>query len=338
MKEFFKKKMSVVRFKTETTTSISKEDILEGIYTHKFAEMDGFGSNYGFTSFNDPYTQLPVFDEMSNIFGKYFAGLFRVDKINVPSSSLKKEVSEACKKEKEITGKPFISRQRKREITEGLKEYLASKAIPTINFIPFVVNMETGEGFFFNTSKSTFALFEDLFSRAYGATIEVKPLIDMYEEDLLTYIWWDSESNSFSDMQIKGEVVKTWVGNKISTVSEDQKLSASGEDIPEMKLAISNGADVDKIELWLNIGEKEAKFNLNYEGAISGLTYGPECLPDEDSNSLLPFIAWTEDVFAVIDLWEARYAEARDQGKGLTPKIRETWGRGEYCSKAFEDV
>ena len=352
MKQFFKKKMNVVRFSTEEPTKVSVSELIEGLTTHGFCDVTNMDVNCGFVTFENPYEDNPKFVPENRVFGNYFVGLFRIDKRSVPSSALKKEVAEASKRELENSGKQFLTRARKKEITEQVKTRLLARVIPNVSFIPFVVDMTNGNGYFFNTSKSNFDLFEDLFERAYGSMILFKKvwygdynsetgevtndLIGV--EDFLTYIWWDSESNSFSEMMIGDKLVKTWVGNKICTKSEEQTLSASGENIEEAKLAISKGADVTKLELWLQLGEDEIKFVINQEGAISGLTYSEDLLPDDESPYLLPFITWTNEVFEVVDLWKKRYLEASDNGKGLTSKIRETWGRGDYCSKAFENV
>ena len=337
MKEFFKKKMNVVRFSTEEPTKVSVEDLVEGLTMHGFKDVTNLDVNCGFVTFEHPYSENPVFDPEKHVFGNYFAGLFRIDKRSVPASALKKEVSEACARELDASGKQFISRARKKEISEEIKARFLAKAAPNISFIPFVVDMTTGDGFFYNTSKSNFELFEDLFERASGNMIYIDHIC-LYN-DFLTYIWWDSESNSFTDMTYNGSLVKTWAGNKINVESEEQKLSASGENIEEAKLAISKCADVTKLELWVKLDVDEFKFSITWkDGQISSLTYDEDLLPDDESPYLVPFVERTKAAFEVIDLWERRYIEADENGKGLTPKIRETWGRGNYCSKAFENV
>ena len=130
----------------------------------------------------------------------------------------------------------------------------------------------------------------------------------------------------------------TFIGDRVSVSEEGrQKITASG-DIEEVKLSVSKGADVTKIELLVHIGEDERKFIVADDGNLSGLTFEASMLPDNESEELTPFIVATEDVFGLLDLWKDKYLAAQENGSGLTPAIRQTWGRGNYCSKSFEDI
>lgn len=337
MKEFFKKKMSAMRFCADTPTSVTPTELIEGLQTHVFVNGIGVADNAGFVDFEHPYGGEYQFREHDHVYQNHFVGLIRFDKRRVPSSALKIRVVEAVKKEKERTGKPSISRTRKKEITEQVKCELLGKAIPSTTFIPFVVDMSNGNGYFYSTSNSDFEDFSDLFSRAYGYTIQ-RVAEDAYPEDFLTHIWWETESNSFLTTEVRKEEVKTWVGDKVSTVGEDQKLTISGENIEEAKLSISDGAYVSRMEILVSSSYGDRKFNVNLEGVISGMQFAPEELPDDDSEDLTLFISMTSFYFEVMDAWKAQYEEAEQSGKGLTPEIRKNWGKGNYCSKAFEDV
>ena len=336
--EFFKRKMSVMRFCTEEPTSVSKEDLIEGLKTYCFKDESNIDTVSGFVSFDNPYSDTQEFREHVHVFDNYFVGLFRIDKRRIPASAVKAEVAKGVKYELENSGKEFITRARKQEITEQVKARLLSRAIPATTFVPFVVDMTNGNGYYYSTSAKDFDLFSELLSRAYGSTFITKPLTES-EDDFLTYIWWETESNSFLTMSIRDNIlVKTWVWNKVSTADEVTKISASGENIEEAKLAISDGADVTKMELLVTIGEEERKFMVNLDGVVSSLEYAAEDLPDNEDEELRPFIDSTHKIFELVDLWKKKYVDASREGKGLNPKIRETWGKGNYCSKAFEDI
>lgn len=331
----FKNKMSVMRFRAEEPTKISADELREGLITHKFKEEATLPVNYGFVDFVNLYGLDPQFHDRLHVFGNWFVAAVRFDKRNVPASAIKREVALRLQQYKETSGVTFIKKAEKADVKAQATAYLLSRVLVQTSFVVFAVDMSNGSGYYYTTSKKSFEQFEELFERAYG--VSFKPIEPETGSDFLTYLWWESESNSFAEMPLNGKLTKTFVGDKVSVSDDDQKITVSG-DIEEAKLSVSKGADVTKIELLVQIGEDERKFVVDNDGKLSGLTFEASMLPDRESEELTPFIAATEDVFGLLDLWKDKYVVAQENGSGLTPAIRQTWGRGEYCSKSFEDI
>ena len=331
----FKNKMSVMRFRAEGPTKISADELREGLITHKFKEEATLPVNYGFVDFDNLYGLDPQFRDHAHVFGNWFVAAVRFDKRNVPASTIKRELAKRSNEFVQDSGKKYISREMKKALKEEITEQLLKRVPPQTSFVVFAVDMSNGSGYYYATSKKSFEQFEELFERAYG--VSFKPIEPETGSDFLTYLWWESESNSFAEMPLNGKLTKTFVGDKVSVSDDDQKITVSG-DIEEAKLSVSKGADVTKIELLVQIGEDERKFVVDSDGKLSGLTFEASMLPDRESEELTPFIAATEDVFGLLDLWKDKYVVAQENGSGLTPAIRQTWGRGNYCSKSFEDI
>lgn len=337
MKDFFKKKMSAMRFCAETPTRCTPEDLIEGLQKHAFVEDLTMVDNIGFVDYESPYGGENLFSKTKHVYQNNWVGLIRFDKRQIPASALKLRVNEVVEAEKKQLGKPFVSRARKQEIKEQCKFKLLVKAIPSTTFVPFVVDMDTGNGYFYSTSNTKFELFRDLFSRVFRANIR-RDYRDTCSEDFLTYIWWETERNSFFVPIVRGEEVKTWIGSRVSTVSEDQKLSISGESLEEAKLPISEGAYVSKMELSIASLYGDRTFSVDLDGVISGMQFTDEEVPNKDSEDISLVLDMTAFYFEVMDAWRKAYEEAEQSGRSLTPEIKKTWGRGAYCSKAFEDV
>lgn len=342
--KFFKSKMPVVRFRADENLAIDVEELRANLLVHQFRDEPGFPVVVGFTDFKNAYGEEQEFPIPAHYHGDYFVALFRIDKRNIPASTVKLRVAKRCQEVLQETGRNFVSREMKKDFTEQVKSHLLSVTPPKTTFIPFAVNVKNGSGFFFSTSNSDFQQFVGLFSKTYGDDFAKCGLwmggeAEMDAPDALTYLWWDTESNSFTDMYLKNRPCKTFIGDRVSVSTSEQKIAASGQ-IEEAKLAIAKGADVSKIELLAHIGDDERKFVVSADGDVSGLWYSSAVLPSDkdDEAFVLPFIAATQDIFDLIDLWKDRYLAATENGSALTPKIRETWGRGEYCSRAFDDV
>lgn len=350
--KFFKHKMPVVRFRADENLAVDVEELRANLLVHQFRDEPGFPVVVGFTDFKNAYGEEQEFPIPAHHHGDYFVALFRIDKRNIPASTVKLRVAKRCQEFLQETGRTFVPREMKKDFANRVKEHLLSVTPPKTTFIPFAVNVKNGSGFFFSTSNSDFQQFAGLFSKTYGDDFVRCELFghmvfdeqgmhydEIFAPDALTYLWWDTESNSFIDMRLGKREVKTFIGDRVSVSTSEQKIAASGQ-IEEAKLAIAKGADVSKIELLVHIGDDERKFVVSAGGDVSGLWYSPDVLPSDknDESFVLPFIAATQDIFDLLDLWKDRYLAAYENGSGLTPKIRETWGRGEYCSRAFDDV
>lgn len=331
----FKNKMSVMRFRADEPTKISADELREGLIMHKFKEEATLPVNYGFVDFVNLYGLDPQFHDRLHVFGTWFVAAVRFDKRNVPASTIKRELAKRSNEFVQDSGKKYISREMKKALKEEITEQLLKRVPPQTSFVVFAVDMSNGNGYYYSTSKKSFEQFDELFERAYGVSFE--PVEFDTDRDFLTYIWWESESNSFAEMPLNGNLTKTFIGDRVSVSDDEQKITVSG-DIEEAKLSVSKGADVTKIELLVHVGEDERKLVVDSDGNLSGLTYEASMLPDSESEELTPFIAATEDVFGLLDLWKDKYLASQENGSGLTPAIRQTWGRGEYCSKSFEDI
>lgn len=324
----FKKRMSITRFRFVEKTDLSEKEVLENLSAYSFdAEAPLIQKEIsGFTTVSDPYEGRD-FIETEVLHGSYAVAVFRRDSRSVASSAVKREVEKEIAQFMQKTGAKGISRELKNDIKERVTFDLLTQTPFRTELIPFVLDINSGVGYFFSVGSSAYSSFEDIFSRSMGLSIEI---IDFGEGDFLSWLWWRLETNEMN----QPEGAEITAGTKFSIGNNDGKaLSGSASDA-EMRLAVANGGDIRKMMIQ-PIGGDE--FLVDVYGRLSGVKINKEELPSEESSSLLPLIARIEESFFVVDKWMAEY---RKNPKNISDfyASKTEWALPTICRAAFEDI
>jgi hypothetical protein len=56
--------------------------------------------------------------------------------------------------------------------------------------------------------------------------------------------------------------------------------------------------------------------------------YGTMCL----------ILSEVQEACKMLAFWAHTFWEANREDKGMTPKIMEVWGKGDFCSRQFDDI
>lgn len=129
--------------------------LMDGLMRGRISRIDvesGRDRAVGFATWEDPldteFTPEKVF------FGSQALFSFRIDRIAIPSSTLKLFVRQRIKQNLEATHRKKMPRQERDELVETVRTELVRKAIPTINAYQVMWDMEAGR-IRLNTSTSS---------------------------------------------------------------------------------------------------------------------------------------------------------------------------------------
>jgi hypothetical protein len=143
------------------------ETIARGLRKNAIGDIDNDPSEkaVGWTSFNSPYH--PEFKGSSFIIGPYFVFSLRIDKKNIPPKLINKHVAMATSRRLLETGRPYLSRDEKKEIKDHVIDTLSLRipAVPSVYDILWSV--ETHRLCFFSNLKSANEEFETLFHNSF---------------------------------------------------------------------------------------------------------------------------------------------------------------------------
>lgn len=342
--KLFRKNMPVIRFKG---SPVSFDDFLEGLQDAVFRipDLSTETEACGFASLSAPEDDSPLLKMEACFDGGWYCGVFRANTKTVATAVVNRLAAAEEKSRLLREGKSFLSRVEKRGIKEQVRHDLLSRTEPRVTLIPYFLNLDTGEGYFFSSSNKMYDMFEGSMERVCGATISRGGLSDEDKEsleDFLTYLWWDTEMNSFRTTAVGDRVVKTWFGDRVYVSDGENSMSAKGV-VEEAKMAISRGSDVVKAEIQFKYidDEFERRGVLTRELEFTSLQY-PEAIfeaVDEDIEAFLfEFIKYTEDSFKVVDMWADIHGKAAENGSGISESVRKTWARGNFCTKLIEGM
>lgn len=104
--------------------------------------------------------------------GAYIIFSLRLDTRRIPPSVIKKHVALALKKEAKPEGRNFISKNRKKEITESVTNYLLSRTLPIPAVFDTLWNVGKNEVFFFSVQNKMIDLFMEFFLNSFELRLE----------------------------------------------------------------------------------------------------------------------------------------------------------------------
>jgi hypothetical protein len=120
--------------------------------------------SFGFVCFDDMLQPLGFTPVQKS---QFVAVSLRLDTRRVSPAVLKKYVRAALEQELALTGKKWVSRERKREIVENTKLMLLAKALPVPSVTDVIFSMEDGRIWLCSGNAKIQSLFEGLFRNAF---------------------------------------------------------------------------------------------------------------------------------------------------------------------------
>ncbi|MGI6682920.1 MAG: recombination-associated protein RdgC [Myxococcota bacterium] len=152
-----------------------KEALVDGLKQGKIHAIDieaGRDKAAGFAVFDDPLST--DFAEENTIFNPLILFSFRMDKLTVPTSTLKLYVAQRVRENLLATRREKMPRQERDELAEMVKTDLMKRAIPAINGYDVVWDTNTNRIRIFTTSAS---VCEEFVARAQTfLQLELRPL------------------------------------------------------------------------------------------------------------------------------------------------------------------
>jgi DNA recombination-dependent growth factor C len=122
----------------------------------------------GWTSFDTPYR--PDFEGSSFSIGPYFIFCIRIDKKTIPAKLVTKHVTLATARRLAETGRPYLSRDEKKEIKEHVVNVLSLRIPAVPNIYDILWSLESRQVCFFSNLKSANEEFETLFQKSFKLT------------------------------------------------------------------------------------------------------------------------------------------------------------------------
>lgn len=329
----FKTKMPVVRFVPDKDVELSVSDIREGVEGNLFE--DYFEPKvYGFVdvvnNFGGTYNNAVL-----NMNGDVCLAL-RVRSRNVPSSAVRVELDKRIEKIREEEHRKFFSKEFRKEMRGIILGEFLHNAAPVDKVIPIVLSLEDGVAYAFASGKADLNEIQTRLTQITGVDY-VRQTID--EEDFLTFMWWDTETNT-----LRQTLYKTFVGNRV-TVSDESGVTITAKgSVEEARIAVSGGANATKAEIKFSMNDVLVDAVLTRRGEFASLTFPREVFeatgdPVSDAQSqAIMVLDHVVRAFGMVDMWKAIYDKAVADNAGLTAHIAEVWGRGTFCSKQFDEI
>lgn len=329
----FKTKMPVVRFVPEVATELSASEIREGVESGFFKDSPE-PKVYGFVdvveNFSEKRTNLVL-----DINGDACLAL-RVRSRNVPSSAVRVELNKRLAKIREEEHRKFFSKEFRKEMKGIILGEFLHNAAPVDKVIPIVLSLDDGAAYAFASGKADLNEIQTQLTQITGVNY-VRQTID--DEDFLTFMWWDTETNT-----LRQTLYKTFVGNKV-TVSDESGVTITAKgSVEEARIAVSGGANATKAEIKFFANNVLVDAVLTRRGEFASLTFPREVFeatgdPVSDAQSqALMVLDHVVRAFSMVDMWKDIYDKAVADNAGLTAHIAEVWGRGTFCSKQFDEI
>lgn len=129
--------------------------------------------SFGWTSFDDMLDTK--WERSFHLKGDYIAFSLRLDTRRIPPAVLKKHTRIAMMLEEERIqeqGKKFVSRDRKKEISEQVKLRLRTRFLPIPAEFAVVWALQSNIVYFSSTQRKPIDMFTDLFTRSFDLRIE----------------------------------------------------------------------------------------------------------------------------------------------------------------------
>ena len=168
---------SIVRFQSGQVPASSNSFWLEKLNENKFVGPASEDGVYGWAVAGNELET--TFTPTNAVQGKFVIFSLRVDTIKVPKSLFNLAVEKALHNELEATESETISRKRKTEIKEDIKETLIQEAQPTIQTVQLAVDTHSGHVYAAGTSTKLLDYLVVLFSKTFDKNLRECTYINM---------------------------------------------------------------------------------------------------------------------------------------------------------------
>lgn len=147
------------------------EQVELALKRYKISEIDNepLDISIGWTSTIDPYN--PDFEGSSFLVASYYVFSLRIDKKSVPANVLKKHVIIEEKKRLKESGRDFLSKNEKKELSENVKLTLMSRIPSVPNVYDIIWDSENSLLWFYTTQKAANEELETLFLKSFNINL-----------------------------------------------------------------------------------------------------------------------------------------------------------------------
>lgn len=160
--------VSVARYRVEGEIEGSPlETVKEGLKKNAVSEIEDEYAEIavGWTPFESPFD--PDFEKFTFTFGTYFVFTLRIDKKSVPSKIVQKQVAMEVAKRLKESGREFLSKNEKTDITDMITEKLMRQMPSIPNMYDLLWMPEDHSLLFFTTQKAANEELETLFKTSF---------------------------------------------------------------------------------------------------------------------------------------------------------------------------
>jgi hypothetical protein len=143
------------------------DTVYKGLKKNIIVEIDQASSDKatGWTCISDPFNA--DFDQFPFLIGTQFVFSLRIDKKSIPSKVIHKHTALEIDKKRKISGREFLSKSEKKEITEHVLHKLHLRIPATPYIYDIIWNYENNDLWFFSNLKGANEALETLFARSF---------------------------------------------------------------------------------------------------------------------------------------------------------------------------
>ena len=164
----FSSSVSITQYHVEGTIQQPVLDtVSKALKKNIIAEIDHVSSDktIGWTCVSDPFKA--DFDQSPFLIGTQFVFSLRIDKKAVPSKVIQKHTALEINKKLKISGREFLSKTEKNEITDQVLHKLLLRIPATPYIYDIIWNYESKDLWFFSNLKGANEALETLFTRSF---------------------------------------------------------------------------------------------------------------------------------------------------------------------------
>jgi DNA recombination-dependent growth factor C len=159
---------SITRYRVDGKIKGSiTERVAEGLKKNAISEIDDSDNEKiaGWTAFETPFQ--PSFDGYSFVYGNLFIFSLRIDRKQIPTKLIKKQLTLETSKRLEKTNRRFLSKDEKQTIKEKVVAELTIRIPSTPNLYDVIWDYEKSSVYFFSNLRSANQDLEELFKRSF---------------------------------------------------------------------------------------------------------------------------------------------------------------------------
>lgn len=230
--------------------------------------------------------------------GEYAFFALRSDTRKIPQALLKKELEILVKKELKDTGKSFLPRLRRADLTSQVKDKLFKQTYPIPKLINAIWALSAQKIYFFSCGKNDL----EVFCNHFGATFDTLPQDSIQEElgninlsEFLAWLWYNGDTGPG---QIDNEHgIRVGLSISMSDPDDSGQVNTKNK-LVEAKYALNRGLNIQAMAIELFGNENLFFWKFQIKGALNRL-YALKIPATDSSQDDDPDAIWYEHIFLI---------------------------------------